>query len=145
MKLVLLVTLVAATLAGDTFKLTVSTKDLHNANTDGACYASVIDYTGQIVDLGKMDDPKRDDYERGKTDVFTFKTDVTFKKIGCLLIRAASSDFWIPDKVAISSNTDVGFRGTNFASKRISTDTSTAGDKGHLAMLWCAPPYPKKE
>jgi len=145
MKSVLLVTLVAATLAGDTFKLTVSTKDLLHANSDGSCHASVIDYTGQIVDLGEMDDPKRNDYERGKTDVFTFKTDVTFKKIGCLLIRAASDDYWIPDKVSISSNTDVGFTGTNTASWRLSTDTSTAGDEGHLAILWCAPPYPKKE
>jgi len=145
MKSVLLVTLVAATLAGDTFKLTVSTKDLLHANSDGSCHASVIDYTGQIVDLGEMDDPKRNDYERGKTDVFTFKTDVTFKKIGCLLIRAATHDYWTPDIVTISSNTDVGFRGTNTASWRLSTDTSTAGDEGHLAILWCAPPYPKKE
>jgi len=145
MKLVLLVTLVAATLAGDTFKLTVSTKDQIYANSDGAFYASVIDYTGQIVDLGLIDDPHRDDFERGNTDVFTFKTHVTFKKIGCLLIRAASDDYWTPDIVIISSNTDAGFRGTNTASWRLSTDTSTAGDEGHLAMLWCAPPYPKKE
>ena len=97
MKLVLLVTLVAATLAGDTFKLTVSTKDQIYANSHGAFYASVTDYTGQIVDLGLIDDPSRDDLERGKTDVFTFKTDVTFKEIGCLLIKAASDDYWTPD------------------------------------------------
>ena len=62
MKLVILVTLVAAALAGDTFKLTVKTKNVKWAGSNGYFYATVIDYTGQEVNLGKMDNPKRKEF-----------------------------------------------------------------------------------
>ena len=147
MKLVILVTLVAAALAGDTFKLTVKTKNVKYANSNGYFYATVIDYTGQEVNLGLMDNPKRNDFERGRTDVFTFHTDVTFKKIGCVMVRAGnkSADAWMFDTMSISSTNDSGFSWSNPHNVWISSDTSTTGDNGKLAMLWCAPPYPKLE
>jgi len=146
MKLVILVTLVAAAFAGDTFKITVKTQDLKKSQTDGDFFAAVIDYKGHLVDLGVLDNPKRDDFERGKKDIFKIKSDVTFEKIGCLMIRAASDNYWLPDYVKITSDSDpTGFIGYNPTNIRLSSDTSTDGDKGHLAMLWCAPPYPKEE
>jgi len=146
MKIVILVTLVAAAFAGDTFKITVKTEDLKDSQTDGDFFAAVIDYKGHLVDLGVLDNPNRNDFERGKKDTFKIKSNVTFQKIGCLIIRAASNNYWLPEYVKITSDSDpTGFIGYNPTHVRLSTDTSTAGDKGHLAMMWCAPPYPKEE
>jgi len=145
-KLIIMVTLVAAALAGDTFKITVTTQDLKHSQTDGDFFAAVIDYKGHLVDLGVLNNPKHNDFERGKKDTFKIKSDVTFEKIGCLMIRAASKNYWLPGTVKITSDSDpTGFTGSNPTHIRLSSDTSTDGDKGHLAMLWCAPPYPKEE
>ena len=142
MKLVLLVTLVAVAFAGSKFKLTVSTKNADYAQSEGPFYASVIDYTGQEVDLGKI---KTSYFSRGKTVVSEVHSDVTFKKVGCLTIRSGTTDAWLFDKVSISTDTDPGFHASNTKKFWFSTDTSTKGDKGKLAYMWCAPPYPSKE
>ena len=145
MKLLLLTALTIAAVLAEKYTITVKTKDVKDAQSDGYFYASAIDYTGQSIDFGKLDNPKLNDFERGNKDVFEFESTIKFDKIGCLTLRAGnqSKDAWLIKSVSIKSDSDpTGFGGKNRNKRWLSSDTSTAGDKGHLSLMWCAPPYP---
>ena len=146
MKLLLLSALATAVLA-EKYTITATTNpDVDQANSDDSFYALAIDYTGQVIDFGRLNNPELNDFERGNTDVFEFESTIKFDKIGCLIFRAGnkSKDAWLIKSVSIKSDSDPkGFSGENGATTWLSSDTSTAGDKGHLALTWCAPPYPK--
>jgi hypothetical protein len=145
MKLLLLSALATAVLA-EKYTITATTRNVKHANSNGWFYALAVDYTGQSIDFGLLDNPKLNDFERGNTDVFEFESTIKFDKIGCLIFRAGnkSKDAWLIKSVSIKSDSDPkGFSGENGATTWLSSDTSTAGDKGHLALTWCAPPYPK--
>ena len=90
MKILLLAVLVAAALA-EKYTVQVSTKNVDSANSDGRFYADAVDYNRKrSIDFGVIDNPERNDFERGRTDTFEFYSDVVFDKIGCLVIRAGN-------------------------------------------------------
>ena len=136
MKLLLFAALVAAALAETEYTLQVKTKDVQWADSDGYFYGLAIGFTGKVVDLGRLDNRDRDDFQRAGEDVFTYTSDVDVGKIACLLLRAAnmSDDGWIIDTFKISSTTDTdGFSGVNPNSDWLSGQWG----EGNLAMVWC--------
>ena len=137
MKLLLLAALVAATQAGYTYYyLEVTTQDSLNADSDGYFYALALDYNGNVIDFGKLNNFWRDDFERGRTDKFRFTNALDLGKISCLVIRAASysHDSWLINHVHLTSTSDeIGVEGDNKDNVWLSGSTS----EGKTAMMWC--------
>jgi len=138
MKVLFFAALVAAAQAVD-YTVTVTTGTVSSASSNGWFYAAALDLDGNMLNLGLLDNPDKDDFESGNTDVFKFSIGVDLQKIACLIIRAGnpdrSTDAWMIDSASITSSTDdKGVTGKNTDNIWVSADTSEA----QLGLMFCA-------
>lgn len=136
MKILLLVALVAASQAVE-YRVTVKTADEKWADSDGRFYAAILGYKQyDVLDLGHIDNPRKDDFEKGQTDVFRFENSKDVGKIACVIIRTASGskDKWLIDTIQVDSTSDIyGFKAVNKGRVWLSADKT----EGEFGLLFC--------
>ena len=142
MKLLLLSALFAAVHAVD-YTFTANTTNMDYAGTSGAFFVTAWGYDGKLInfDLNALDK------SADTVSSMVFSSEVDLGALGCMVVRAGSTNAWMINDVTLaSSSQDKELKGTNenvnTAEGWLSSDTSEAGDKGILSMMWCAEPRP---
>jgi len=103
-QLVLLAICVAQSF-GIEYKLEIRTGWKQNAETDGNIFAKLVGKNGKVVNFGILDDPHKNDFQRGNTDTFTAHSMENIGKIKCIVLSTNSPDKWMMDKAVASSST----------------------------------------
>lgn len=105
MKLLLAVFAVYVTHSfGIEYRLEIRTGWKAHADTDGNVIAKIVGKNGKTVNFGNLDNPHRNDFQRGQTDTFTAHSVTDIGKIQCLVLSTNTPDKWMMDKAVAWSS-----------------------------------------
>jgi len=89
---------------GIEYKLEIRTGWKDNAETDGNVFAKIVGKNGKTINFGRLDNPTRNDFQKGRTDIFTAHSMVDIGKIRCLILSTNTPDKWMMDKAVVWSS-----------------------------------------
>ncbi|QDT98019.1 PLAT/LH2 domain-containing protein [Gimesia aquarii] len=116
------------------YQIAIATSTVPSANTDDTVRLKVYNSGGERIENFNLDNPNRDDRERGRTDTFTFLPTRRYRTndIEYFYLQIYGNDAWLPSAITIKTvnmqgNVDVQWSRLQWDPQHwLSTDRSDA-------------------